>query len=216
MPEETKVQLNLFTNYLPALLSKPVIFKTADSFYSVFGNIDTVVWCDTSKDKVKAQEYLKLLRTRFTDIHETNSLSDGYVQAIKTTTYPYLFMLEHDWLFRKQYIKHSLSQITGLMSACNIVHLRFNKRYNIVHRGDKYLHQKEYAGIPYCLTPMLSNNPHFINTYLYKATLIEHIVVVPGSLGIEERLSHKGMEGAVYGSISMPNTIVHLDGKHVK
>jgi hypothetical protein len=122
-------------------------------------------------------------------------------------------MLEHDWVFVKQRITHTLEEICQAMDDNNLIHFRFNKRKNIEHSWDTSLIEKK-GKVPYCLSPNLSNNPHIINRQLYISVALDKIKLLKNSKGIEEvLLKEKDLYGAIYGSKHFDNTIIHLDGR---
>jgi len=211
-----KIELNIFTNCTQHAPKTDITEKTYKSFVKTFGYQDYKIWLDKHPEGDRLFEYENNLNYRFGGpINITNSLSDGYIQAIQQSDADYLFMLEHDWIFNK-YIIHSLIMLIHAMKKENIYHLRFNKRKNEPMKWDKTL--REFGNknsLHYCVTPCLSNNPHIIDRKRYLEFIEkDYILTMPGSKGIEEIISKQThLNGAIYGPLGYPATVTHLDGR---
>jgi hypothetical protein len=210
-----KIELNLFTNcsiYSPSI---EIIKQTYLSFCETFDRNQVIpvrVFCDTHPFEDRINEYVTNLKKLFDEIHITTSLSDGYLQSIAMSKKNYLFQLEGDWVFNDN-IDHSLSQILDVMEINGLYHFRFNKRQNIAAGWDKKLHECCSEGLNYCLTDTLSNNPHIIDRVRYESDIARMIKQRPGSKGIEEMLSHRGLTGAIYGCLHQAAAVTHIDGR---
>jgi hypothetical protein len=169
------------------------------------------------------ERYSDNLQRIFKNVIITNSLSQGYISAIKNSNANFLFNLEHDWQFNKSLIKHSLDEIIEVMDQRGLYHLRFNKRANInagwetdVRLIENSYNIKNGIHLDYCLTTILSNNPHIVNRCYYLENLMDRIKILPGSKGIEEYLRGGDLTGAIYGGLEYPATVCHLDGRKKK
>jgi hypothetical protein len=165
----------------------------------------------------KYLQYRKNLKAAFPGVQiiNTDSLSDGYIRAVRNTDAEYLFMCEHDWIFKSQHIKHGLDEIITEMKSRGIYHLRFNKRDNLENKGwDKELIEHN-DGLTWCKTQILSNNPHLLNREKYLDFIRRgYIQVKPGSKGIEDIISRQfDTWGAIYGGKNYPATLWHTDGR---
>lgn len=209
---KNQISLNIFTNCTRSAPNTDIIKKTYESFCNTFGEIIPTVYCDPNPMHLKYGSYIDNLYKIFPNIITARSLSDGYVQSIRSGNSDYLFQLEHDWIFNEN-VGHSLEQIIRLMRENNIYHLRFNKRKNIIAGWDESLEERKAGGIQYCETRILSNNPHIINRKKYQTDLIRKIKVSPGSKGIESEFRNTGYIGAIYGGLNYPATIQHLDAR---
>jgi hypothetical protein len=181
--------------------------------------IEPVVWCDPHPKVNKYLHYRNNLKKKFKIIHESQSLSYGYIKAIRSSNADYLFMLEHDWIFKQEFIFHNIHQIVFAMQEAGIYHLRFNKRANIIKRGfDSSLTERRHGDFVYCKTPFLSNNPHIIERKKYLEFIAAGLIKIDtGSLGIEQVISKNPQTwGAIYGPKNYPQTVEHLDGKRGK
>lgn len=209
-----KISLNIFTNSTLSAPRTDIIERTYKSFIDTFGdNYPVTVYCDPHPNYKQGKYYLEALEKLFPVVHKTDSLSDGYIQAVNNTDADFCFMLEHDWRFEKPLIKHSLEEITAVMSVGNIYHFRFNKRSNIIAGWDIGLKEIIAPGLIYCETSVLSNNPHIIQVKPYREKCLPLLQVKPGSKGIEENLTHCGLTGAIYGGLEYPQTVIHQDGR---
>lgn len=210
------VELHIFTNATVTAPSTDLIRKTYESFVSTFGNkLDTTVWCDPNPNVEWSREYVDNLSQMFPKVNLTRSLSDGYVRAVQSSTKPYLFMLEHDWVFLPT-IVHDLQDIIDVMQSDGIMHLRFNKRMNRVWKSDKSLQEVSNPKMHYCVTNFVSNNPHLINRKIYINRALPLIKFREKSFGIEKELSSSDLTGCIYGPLEYLATIEHLDGKNFR
>jgi hypothetical protein len=211
-----KIELSIFTNCTRSAPKIEIIKKTYLSFINTFGKIPFKIYLDPNPKTQAYEEYKKNLECWFgSEIITTSSLSDGYIKSIKESEADYLFQLEHDWIFKN--ITHSLSDILDAMSEAKIYHFRFSKHPNTITpelmKWQTIMIKKESNGIKYCETDNLSNNPHIIDRKFYLKNLLDRICLLPGSSGIEENLTKKGLIGCQYGGLDYPPTIQHLDGK---
>lgn len=211
------IHLHIFTNCTNDYNHlKYCINKTYNSFIDVFGKIETTVWCDYHPNKGIYDDYVKYLNSLgLNDVHKTTSLSYGYIRAVSFSKHEFNFMLEHDWIFKKDKIKDSLTDIINQMRKSEIVHLRFNK-YSNEHRRDDNNEYHAYDGIneyndiiSYMNCNAASNNPHIINTELYKKHCFPLI-----QNQIEQQLMNTDINFAIYGNKTLSSTIQHLDGKN--
>ena len=206
------ISLHIFTNCTEKYPLDNLL-RTYNSFCDAFGKMEPTIWIDPNPNNLIYKTYLKDLTKHFKILHTTTSLSDGYIQAIKYYKTDYLFMLEHDWIFRKENIKHSLYKIMDAMQSNGIYHLRFNKRVNEKTGWDFKISECGDDNFKFCKTNNVSNNPHI----LHRKTGLEWIKkewikIMPGSKGIEERhLKNSETWGAIYGGLNYPQTIQHLN-----
>lgn len=212
-----QIVLNIFTNSTLSAPKTDIIRQTYDSFCDTFGkDYPVTVWCDPHPNIRMSEKYFAELQKTFSNVKKRQSLSDSYIAAVNNSNYDsdFMFMLEHDWQFNKSLIKHSLKEICQDMKTAGLYHLRFNKRQNVVSGWDIGLTQCELqAGIVWCETSVLSNNPHIIQTKLYREKCLPLLQIKPGSKGIEENLTHVGLTGAIYGGRDYPATVKHQDGR---
>lgn len=218
------LELHMFSNSTVNAPDIQLLIDTYKSFSQVFNvNLVPTIWIDSNPNITAADEFIENVTNRFVDstIHRTESLADGYIKSIKGSTSDYMFMLEHDWVFCNN-IKHSLDEIIQLMEIDNIIHFRFNKRANEKRGHDKCLLEKTSLvngkQTSYCVTKLLSNNPHIINRKLYLDTAFQYISNDTGTRGIEHNLifnnrSDINIWGAIYGNKGYKQTIRHLDGR---
>lgn len=211
-----RLALHLFTNSTVSAPSTDLICTTYRSWQERFGTPARVtVWCDPHPNLHWANQYIDRLRQQFDTVNITQSLSDGYVQAVRQSVEPYLFMLEHDWLMLPT-IDHDLDTVLSVMEDHGIMHLRFNKRTNKIWKSDKMLQQTEHPQMTYCVTNFISNNPHVINRSLWMSQALPLVNIRDKSFGLEKEVSSAGLKGAIYGALEHPATIRHLDGKNFK
>jgi len=206
------IELHMFTN--STTLHSPstgLIERAAESFAVTFGQVVTTVWCDQHPNEQQAPEYVAALRKRFPRVVESDSLSDGYLRAVRGSEADFLFMLEHDWEFLE--IPITLDDICGQMEESELTHLRFNKRANRPLIWDKWLKEEQGSRFAFCRTPCVSNNPHVIHCRRYLDTAMPYVRHSPGPRGIEEHLLNRGVAAAIYGRMGLAPTVRHLDGR---
>ena len=211
-----KISLNIFTNSTLSAPRTDIIERTYKSFIDTFGdNYPVTVYCDPHPNYKQGKYYLEALEKLFPVVHKTDSLSDGYIKAVRNTDAEFCVMLEHDWQFNKPLIKHSLEEICKTMASHGLYHIRFNKRSNVISGWDIGLTEKHVPlrDFTWCETSVLSNNPHIIQVKPYREKCLPLLQVKPGSKGIEENLTHCGLTGAIYGGLNYPATVKHIDGR---
>ena len=207
------IELHIFSNSTLQAPSTKLIEQTFKSLQDIFkANIPVKVWCDPNPNTKMSSEYIKNIEKIIPNVELTESLSDGYIKAIKNSKSDYMFMVEHDWLFLPS-INHTLEEILYDMEYNDLWFLRFNKRTNTIKATDKWLKEGKGKYMNYCETPSLSNNPHIINRIKYIDIALPYTKVSKGSVGLEERFTDKEISGFLYGSLNYPNTIQHLDGR---
>jgi len=92
---------------------------------------------------------------------KTQGLCDGYKKAIELCKTPYLFFLEHDWIFLDN-ITHSLKDFVNIMDKNKEINcILFNKMNNLSRPYQKFYKSKQYY-IPLLLTNRQSNNPNIL------------------------------------------------------
>jgi len=210
----TPVGLNIFSNCTGKPDLVPMLLKTYNSWVKTFGYPDsTTVYLDRNPVADTLPGVKKALTSEHFKVVITESLSDGYIRSLADAEFDFVFQLEHDWEFLPGRVKHSLDELTGAMLDGGVMHLRFNKRSNIVAKWDKKITGVKLGGIDFCITDQLSNNPHIINVRAYLDKAVNRLKVQPGSKGIEEVLSWRDLEGHIYGPIGYAQVIEHLDGR---
>ena len=197
------------------------------TFESINNNLDInnfkekIIFVDKNPNVTNFILYHNMLKDFFAKygfkIIGTNSLSEGFLYSIKNISSKFVFQLEHDWIFIKNNIKHSLEDMLINMDKENIEYLRFNKRYNIIAAWDTSLQEVINSnGFEYTIVNNISNNPHIINRDKYiDEEYYKLIKLQKGSNGIEENLQNKLKKGVLYGKLNYPPTIIHLDGRHL-
>jgi hypothetical protein len=160
--------------------------KTIESFYDTFKiseKLPTFIFCDEkpiseikgeielfngskySDYKIPGDDYINNLKNiellKEATIIKTNSLCDGYKQALSLCKTKYLFFLEHDWVFLNN-ITHNLTELTDIMDKNNEINcILFNKLSNIQLDFQIFYNSKNYE-IPLLLTNRQSNNPNLL------------------------------------------------------
>lgn len=120
------------------------------------------IHCDDYKPV--CEQYIKNLKNipefKNAQFIHTKSLCDGYKQVLRLCNTPYLFFLEHDWIFLSN-ITHTLEDLVTYLNNHNEINcILFNKMKNI-----KYSYQtirELMHEIPVCLTNRQSNNPNLM------------------------------------------------------
>jgi hypothetical protein len=214
------LDLNIFTNCTEynsdnAFLVSSAFNSWCDAFdVSVVNNVNILI--NPRPNIKKYKTYRKSIRNFFLTkdipfkIHRSKSLSYSYVTSTKVSETEYIFQLEHDWVFVKDSINHSLEEIISAMKKKKIEHLRFNKRENIKAGWDKSIKEVVVDGLPLCATPIRSNCPHIIERQAYLDKWNNHIKISKGTRGIEDRL--RRAKGCIYGGLNHPRQIDHVNG----
>lgn len=196
-------------------------FESINNTFDINNFKEKIIFVDKNPNVTNFILYHNMLKEFFVKygfkIIETNSLSEGFLYSIKNISSKFVFQLEHDWIFLKNNIKHSLGDMLINMDKENIEYLRFNKRHNIIAGWDTSLQEVINSnGFEYTIVNNISNNPHIINREKYiDEEYYKFIKLQKGSNGIEENLQNKLKKGVLYGKLHYPPTIMHLDGRHI-
>ena len=217
--KKKNVHLNIFTNCTNSSASFDTITSTYKSFVETFGApvSGMTIYCDPQPNERLWTDYRDGLQDLFhCDVVKTTGLADGYGRALRLSPSDYVFMLEHDWLFRN--VQHSLNDIVDVMRNNDIYHMRFNQHVNKqtkrIRPWQTYCIEKSDSMMNYCVTDNLSNNPHIVQRKHYLEQFLPLINErLPGAGLIEEKLTKKGYIGCLYGGIGYAPTIVHTDGR---
>jgi hypothetical protein len=201
----------MFTNCTGNANWLDVFNRTLDSFRDTFGFADrTKVYMDRNPFTSAKKE----CRNKLSSFHVicTNSLVEGYRRSVLDCEHGAAVQLEHDWVFNKEVIQHNMTEIIAFLKKSRFCHLRFNKRKNTQAGWDKKFSEGE-GGFPHCASNQLSNNPHIIDIDKYKEQVLPMLTTGKGSKGIEEVISWKHIEGAIYGLYGWEATLTHIDGR---
>jgi hypothetical protein len=207
------VELHIATNATDLAPSTLMVEVCYESFTRLLGRLHPTVWLDPHPCRDRAEEYAGRLRSLGWAVFMTGSLHQSQRSAIEHATAPFLFFLEHDWLFVGN-IAHTIDQILQAMDAAKLNYLRLNQRANRVKATDRWLKPREALGVPYLLTPSLSNNPHILRVETYRRYLAAGWLDRKFRGGFEQALpGHRGIVGAIYGAIGDPPAVWHINGR---
>lgn len=219
MLKNSTFELNIFTNcgyYSPSV---KIIKRTYESFMSTFpmDEYNIRVFVDKNPYPNRLKKYIKNLSSIFNHIIITNSLSEGYIKAINSSQAKILFMLEHDWVFNGSLVNLSLLEISS-NAPQDWVHIRFNQYENKYNEASDQMDNEIIELIEnnknFCITNMVSNNPHLIHKDRYIRYALSYVKVQNGSKGIEENLNNQGLKAYLFGGLGYPPTISHTNGRY--
>jgi hypothetical protein len=145
------------------------------------------------------------------ELVRTNGLNDGFRRSIAMAEGNYAIQLEHDWVFLKHRITHTLPEIIDDMRMRRINYVRFNKRRNVQFGTDYFVDEDTSGAVPLCRINGRSNNPQIIDIPYYK----ELIAAYP-RIGLEGHICRYAGGGYLYGPAGWPRTVQHLDGRGVR
>lgn len=207
----TPYTLNMFTNCTGNADWMDVFNRTLASFRDTFGFADRVkVYMDRNPYTSIKNDCMNKLSSFH--VLCTNSLLEGYKRSVLDCEHGAAVQLEHDWVFNKDAIQHSIADIIAFLRKSRFCHLRFNKRKNTQAGWDKEFSEGK-GDFPHCISNQLSNNPHIIDIDDYKEQVLPMLKSGKGSKGIEEVISWKHIEGAIYGAYGCGAAILHIDGR---
>lgn len=210
------ITLCLFTNCHKGCLVEPTIFRTIRSFTETFGEPEKIeIYCDPNPNFRYYQKYSKMIEEK-TGIKpiKTTGLDNGWITAINNATTPYLFMLEADWRFYPEYIKHTINDITDMMSENKLWFLLFNKHKNdTALNGTKWQTYFKATDKDYCLSDRFSNNPNILEVKYFKKHIVKRVNWNIGGAGRIEQVLQKKVDIAVYGKYDNQPTIRHLNAR---
>src|SRR5579883_813207 len=129
---KNRLSLNFFTNICEVDPHHYSLFATARSFlecFKTFPNIINVYVHPSPLDR-SFEYYKRNIESFFgpyggASVVRTSGLADGYKKSLLAAKTPYLFQLEHDWLFEHQLIHHTLTEIIDAMAEAKAEYFRF-------------------------------------------------------------------------------------------
>lgn len=228
------------THVLPSAPSTHIIESMLTSLHKyVEGSqyMNHLIFVDSQKTSINKEEYilnLNKLRVKYPNLYiihiPESGLKANYINGIKLTTTPYLYFIEHDWIFLEQ-IPTSLF-VNAMNKHTNIHYIKMSKRSNMEKGGwDKYLIQdKNYDTL--VKTNSWTNHPHIVRRSKWTNDWLN--VINPNkkmdkSFGIEEVLykqyqhdidangfkkAHQHWGCYNWLTNSGKSCIKHLDGSH--
>ncbi len=218
------VNLNVFTNVTSLDTRHCLVPEAVKSFFHCFGDaldhrqVITRIFIDPKPFRENYEAWVNAIaaglpNTRF-EVVTTNGLVDGFWRSVHMTEGEFAMQLEHDFVFLKDRIPHSWSQLIEEMRHSHLNFIRFNKRRNVQAGYDFFMERDHFAKVPLSRISGRSNNPHIIHVPFYRALYrdVPDIEV----LGLEGGLCRRAGGGHVYGPPGWPRTVQHLDGRHIR
>jgi hypothetical protein len=218
------VNLNVFTNVTSIDTRDCLVPEAVKSFFHWFGNqigpaeVITRIFIDPKPHRQSFDAWVAAigegLRGYPFEVVKTDGLVDSFWRSVQMSEGEYAMQLEHDFVFLKERIPHSWTQLVEEMRRSHLNFIRFNKRRNVQFGYDFFMERDEFAQVPLSRISGRSNNPHIIHVPFYRELYrdIPDITV----LGLEGGLCRRAGGGHVYGVPGWPRTVQHLDGRHVR
>lgn len=179
------VTIAFMTNYTLDIPNVEKQKQTIKSFYKILKPKElcpTIIFCDEKPlsqikgefilyNGNKCSDYKKIGKNyenklknikllQHSKLVKTTSLCDGYKKAIEMCKTPYLFFLEHDWIFLNN-ITHTIDDLIKCMDKYSEINcILFNKKSNKILQNQN-VKETKYE-IPLCLTNRQSNNPNIL------------------------------------------------------
>ena len=218
------INLNVFTNVASDNAEHCLAPEAVLSFFSCFNRPDTGfdvvmrLFIDPKPHRANYDAWVDIIRERLPDIKfdivPTEGLVSGFWKSIDLSEGEYAVQLEHDFVFIRERINHSLVELTNDMRQRAINFVRFNKRRNVPVGYDLFMEGDETGAIPLSRINGRSNNPQIIDVAYYRSLLAK----IPGmrELGLEGGLCRHAGGGYLYGEPGWPKTVQHLDGRRIR
>lgn len=218
--------LNVFTNVASRDPSHCLAQHAVRSFFDTFGwesrhRIVTRIFIDPNPNPDRFEPWVATIREALPDIPfelvRTNGMLDGFARSLQVGEGAYAMQLEHDFVFVKSRIHHSLDRMLEEMRARGIDYLRFNKRRNRPAAYDLGVEPAGDADFPICRISGRSNNPHILDTARYREVVLPLLKRPDGSsVGLEGGICRYVGGGYLYGAYGHPRTVGHLDGRRLR
>jgi len=224
--ESELFNLNVFTNVASSdpdhCLAQHAIRTFFDCFVPADGlTIKTRVFIDPNPNPDTFDAWIDTIQKGVPDIPfeviQTEGLIKGFAKSIHLSEGAYAMQLEHDFVFLKSRISHSLPQMIAQMRQGHLNYLRFNKRTNAQAAYDYRVDPAGTDNFPMCRINGRSNNPHLIELDYYRQ-VVAPILNGPRALeiGLEGGLCRYVGGGHLYGPLGHPRTVDHLDGRRLR
>lgn len=179
------------------------------------------IFVDPNPNPARFEDWIGTIRAGIgaipAEIVQTRGLIDGFAESLVRSEAAFAMQLEHDFVFRRQHIRHGLGALIAAMKAGRTSYLKFNKRTNRPKGFDFFMEPATLAGVPLCRISGRSNNPHLIDVDYYRRVALPLLRPAQGeSAGLESGLDQHVGGGYVYGGLGHPRTVEHLDGRNVR
>lgn len=226
-----RVNLNVFSNVASADPAQCLVPEAIASYFECFdgarGAEETIIriFIDPKPHRAAFGDWIDAIRAgtqeRQIEIVETQGLISSFARSIEMSECDYAVQLEHDFVFLRPNIPHSLTEMVDAMAAHDIDYLRFNKRRNIMQGYDLFFEEVSAdvgpGSVPMCRVNGRSNNPQIIAVDDYRRVVLPIIAGEQGEIiGLEGGLCRYVGGGHVYGPLGWPKTVQHLDGRDVR
>ncbi|MCA0401100.1 MAG: hypothetical protein LCH38_09820 [Proteobacteria bacterium] len=228
-PQEqiARINLNVFSNVASRDAADCLVPEAIASYLACFdgerGARETIirVFCDPKPHRANFPAWIEAIRAGTqglsVEIVESEGLIDSFARSIVMSECDYAMQLEHDFVFLKKNIPHSISEMVAAMRAGDIDFLRFNKRRNIAQGYDLFLDEARASNVPMCRVNGRSNNPQIIRVDYYREVVYPIIAGPKGQeIGLEGGLCRFVGGGHLYGPLGWPRTVQHLDGRAIR
>jgi hypothetical protein len=224
--ESAGFNLNVFTNVASRDPGDCLAQHAVRSFFETFGNasrlrIVTRIFIDPNPNPDLFEPWVSVMRKGLEGIPfelvRTRGMIDGFTRSLVLCEGDYAMQLEHDFVFVKSRISHSLDRIVDEMRERRINYLRFNKRSNRPAVYDLDMVPAGDRTFPLCRISGRSNNPHIIDLAYYRE-VVHPLLDGPNgsSIGLEGGLCRHVGGGYMYGPYGHRRTVGHLDGRHLR
>jgi hypothetical protein len=219
-----RFRLNVFSNVASTRVADNFSARAIRSFEKTFGvrcdrDFSVGFYVDPNPNPELVHNWVDQtvsdLAGRAIDVTFTAGLADGYLQSVCDADADYMVQLEHDFVFKRQVIHHSLDELTHCMSDLGADYLRFNKRWNRASGTDAFMEPEANSSVPVCWSNSRSNNPHIIACKAYREVWLPLSQEVGGAM-LEGGVCRYLGGGLVYGGLGMPASVGHLDGRSVR
>jgi hypothetical protein len=217
-------RLNVFSNVASRRLSDNFCARAIRSFEEAFDircdfSAPTRLYVDPNPNPDLWEDWvattIDAVVDRDIEVVETDGMADGYLRSVRDGDTDFLVQLEHDFVFKRRIINHSIAQLTHCMDALDADYLRFNKRWNRATGSDAFLIPADDCPVPVCWTNSRSNNPHIVDRRAYQTIWLPLCERLGGAL-LEGGVCRYLGGGLVYGGLGLPASVGHLDGRSVR
>ena len=218
-----RITFNLFTNCTinsPKIFPINILFKSLlDTFNLDPTKIKINIFIDNNPYKKNYDNFLKNLKKYFSSMktnavfYKTKSLVDGFAKTFDICDTQFIFNLEHDWIFYKRNIMHTLDEILNSIQDEEVSIVKLHSHSIREDTYSKKLNKTYFNNIKYYQCSSTSNYCQIINRERYKKKYLKLIDLnAIKSYGIESNLQNVS-DNYIYASKNNLRAIQHINGR---
>lgn len=206
----SNISLAVFSNCTEDVLENPTIYDCLGSLLVAFQEQDfatLIVYVNPEPNIKSYTKYVNKLKKYGFYTVKVKSKEDAWEKAVKDCETDYLFVLEDDWFFDSDQIKHQIQDVTYWMRKNNIKAFKFNSEFNQRNENNEWeTYFNQHTKKKFCLTNTLDSEPQILDVKRLK-----ELAIIRTAQEAQQALTNEGV--GVYGGYGKIKTVERIDVK---